>query len=173
MQVDKVVGKGAPTEFIEQMEDMVNTHHDRVEVDVIRAYHFGARFIVEVRTAVKYCLHRSCEGCRAVSYDSVCILHVGCRVPVFACPLNCLAAQMPLACGASLEAQRDMPSVCLPPQAGPVPVLVSEGGYSGLKSVKHAPCWFFMQVEVIMPATWSVKESHDVALQLQHKVGRT
>lgn len=27
-----------------------------------------------------------------------------------------------------------------------------------------------MQVEVIMPATWSVKESHDVALRLQHKV---
>ncbi len=49
MQVDKIVGKGAPTEFIEQLEDMVNTHHDRVEVDVIRAYHFGARFIVEVR----------------------------------------------------------------------------------------------------------------------------
>ena len=27
-----------------------------------------------------------------------------------------------------------------------------------------------MQVEVIMPATWNVKESHDVALTLQHKV---
>jgi len=48
-QVDKIVGKGAPTEFIEQLEDMVNTHHEKVEVDVIRAYHFGARFIVEVR----------------------------------------------------------------------------------------------------------------------------
>ena len=30
-----------------------------------------------------------------------------------------------------------------------------------------------VQVEVIMPATWSVKQSHDVALQLQHKVSRT
>ena len=49
VQVDKIVGKGAPTEFIEQLEDLVNTHHERVEVDVIRAYHFGARFIVEVR----------------------------------------------------------------------------------------------------------------------------
>lgn len=49
MQVDKIVGKGAPTEFIEQLEDLVNMHHERVEVDVIRAYHFGARFIVEVR----------------------------------------------------------------------------------------------------------------------------
>ena len=46
-QVDKIVGKGAPTEFIEQLEDLVNTHHEKVEVDVIRAYHFGARFIVE------------------------------------------------------------------------------------------------------------------------------
>ena len=42
------MGKGAPTEFIEQLENMVNTHHEKVEVDVIRAYHFGARFIVEV-----------------------------------------------------------------------------------------------------------------------------
>ena len=42
------MGKGAPTEFIEQLEDLVNTHHEKVEVDVIRAYHFGARFIVEV-----------------------------------------------------------------------------------------------------------------------------
>ncbi len=42
------MGKGAPTEFIEQLEDLVNTHHPKVEVDVIRAYHFGARFIVEV-----------------------------------------------------------------------------------------------------------------------------
>ncbi len=42
------MGKGAPTEFIEQLEDMVNTHHEKVAVDVIRAYHFGARFIVEV-----------------------------------------------------------------------------------------------------------------------------
>ena len=48
MKVDKIVGKGAPTEFIEQLEDMVNTHHEKMAVDVIRAYHFGARFIVEV-----------------------------------------------------------------------------------------------------------------------------
>ena len=28
----------------------------------------------------------------------------------------------------------------------------------------------YVQVEVIMPATWNVKQSHDVALSLQHKV---
>ena len=58
MKVDKIVGKGAPTEFIEQLEDMVNTHHERVEVDVIRAYHFGARFIVEVCAPCPPCARR-------------------------------------------------------------------------------------------------------------------
>lgn len=37
----------------------------------------------------------------------------------------------------------------------------------------YAQCCCCVQVEVIMPATWNVKESHDVALQLQHKVSHT
>lgn len=48
MQVDKIVGKGAPEDFIEKLEELANSHHDDLEVDVIRAYFFGARFIVEV-----------------------------------------------------------------------------------------------------------------------------
>lgn len=42
------MGMGAPGEFVETLEGLANAHHEKVEVDVIRAYHFGARFIVEV-----------------------------------------------------------------------------------------------------------------------------
>ena len=49
LQVEKIVGKGAPEGFIGQLESLANGHHDQLEVDVIRAYYFGSRFIVEVR----------------------------------------------------------------------------------------------------------------------------
>lgn len=48
VKVDKIVGKGAPGDFIEKLEELANSHHDQLVVDVIRAYFFGARFIVEV-----------------------------------------------------------------------------------------------------------------------------
>ena len=47
--MEKIVGKGAPEGFIGQLECLANGHHDELEVDVIRAYYFGSRFIVEVR----------------------------------------------------------------------------------------------------------------------------
>ena len=46
--MDKIVGKAAPGDFIEKLEELANAHHDDLELDVIRAYFFGARFIVEV-----------------------------------------------------------------------------------------------------------------------------
>ena len=42
-----MVGKGAPEEFVTTLEDMANSHHDLLIVDVIRAYFFGSRFFVE------------------------------------------------------------------------------------------------------------------------------
>ncbi len=48
LQVDKIVGKGAPEDFVQKLEGIANSHHDQLVVDVIRAYFFGARFIVEV-----------------------------------------------------------------------------------------------------------------------------
>jgi hypothetical protein len=48
VKVDKIVGKSAPEDFIERLEGLANSHHDQLVVDVIRAYFFGARFIVEV-----------------------------------------------------------------------------------------------------------------------------
>ena len=48
-QVNKIVGKGAPEEFVGTLEELAGSHHEALQVDVIRAYHFGARFIVEAR----------------------------------------------------------------------------------------------------------------------------
>lgn len=49
MQVQKVVGAAAPQEFVDSIAALCKEHDHRiVEVDCIRAYHFGSRFNVEV-----------------------------------------------------------------------------------------------------------------------------
>ena len=52
MQVDKIVGISAPEDFIDRLESMAAVHHERLSVDVIRAYYFGARFLVEVEVVM-------------------------------------------------------------------------------------------------------------------------
>lgn len=47
-QIRKIVGYTAPQEFIEQVEDIARNHDSRIKVDCVRAYHFGARFNVEM-----------------------------------------------------------------------------------------------------------------------------
>ena len=47
-QMKKVVGHTAPEEFIKEVEEMAHTHDKRLVVDCIRAYHFGAKYNVEV-----------------------------------------------------------------------------------------------------------------------------
>ena len=61
LQVDKIVGKAAPGDFIEKLEELANAHHDDLELDVIRAYFFGARFIVEVLSCP--CLGLASDNC--------------------------------------------------------------------------------------------------------------
>ena len=51
-QVDKIVGISAPADFIDRLESMAAVHHERLSVDVIRAYYFGARFLVEVEVVM-------------------------------------------------------------------------------------------------------------------------
>ncbi len=48
------MGIGAPVEFVSTLEGLANAHHENMAVDVIRAYHFGARFIVEARFGSTY-----------------------------------------------------------------------------------------------------------------------
>lgn len=47
-QIDKLVGLTAPAEFVHELEELTNMHHEKAFLDVIRAYHFGARYIVEI-----------------------------------------------------------------------------------------------------------------------------
>ncbi|KAG1681364.1 hypothetical protein FOA52_007412 [Chlamydomonas sp. UWO 241] len=47
-QVDKIVGRAAPASFIEQLTEIGEAHDDCVLVDCIRAYHVGAKYMVEM-----------------------------------------------------------------------------------------------------------------------------
>jgi cation diffusion facilitator family transporter len=47
-QIKKIVGYTAPQEFIEQVNDIARDHDTRIIVDVTRAYHYGARYNVEM-----------------------------------------------------------------------------------------------------------------------------
>lgn len=51
-QVDKMIGMGAPEDFVQNLEQLANTHHDELSLDRIRAYHFGQRFIVEMEVVL-------------------------------------------------------------------------------------------------------------------------
>lgn len=47
LQIDKIVGRGAPRELVDQLMRVASAHHEKLEVDCLRAYHFGSRFMVE------------------------------------------------------------------------------------------------------------------------------
>lgn len=47
-QVKKIVGHTAPQKFIQQVENIARQHDPRLSVDCTRAYHFGARYNVEM-----------------------------------------------------------------------------------------------------------------------------
>eukprot|EP00951_Prasinocladus_malaysianus_P021305 scaffold175758_cov38-Prasinocladus_malaysianus.AAC.1 len=47
-QLDKLVGHSAPDEFLDEVGEMAKNHWEGMEVDVVRAYHFGERYTVEV-----------------------------------------------------------------------------------------------------------------------------
>ena len=48
IQVKKIVGKSAPEEFVRAVEELADAHHPQLKVDITRAYHFGARYNVEM-----------------------------------------------------------------------------------------------------------------------------
>jgi len=47
-QVKKIVGHTAPQKFIQEVENIARQHDPRLSVDCTRAYHFGARYNVEM-----------------------------------------------------------------------------------------------------------------------------
>jgi divalent metal cation (Fe/Co/Zn/Cd) transporter len=46
------VGRAAPQEFVQKLEQLADSHHHSMQLDVIRAYHFGARYIVEMEVVM-------------------------------------------------------------------------------------------------------------------------
>jgi divalent metal cation (Fe/Co/Zn/Cd) transporter len=50
--VDKLCGRNAPEEFYAQLQELANEHHPSMQLDVVRAYAFGARYLVEVEVVM-------------------------------------------------------------------------------------------------------------------------
>lgn len=51
-QIEHLTGKVAPEEFIEELVKIANRFDDRLEVDHVRAYHFGPKFLVELEVVM-------------------------------------------------------------------------------------------------------------------------
>ena len=51
-QIEQLTGKAAPAEFIDELYEMANNFDVKMEVDVVRAYHFGPKFLVELEVVL-------------------------------------------------------------------------------------------------------------------------
>ena len=51
-QIEQLTGKSAPEDFITDIHDLASSFDDRLEVDVVRAYHFGPKFLVEIEVVM-------------------------------------------------------------------------------------------------------------------------
>lgn len=50
----KIVGLSAPPETLEHITDIAGAHHPQLELDIIRAYHFGPNFLVELEVVLPF-----------------------------------------------------------------------------------------------------------------------
>jgi len=51
-QIEQLTGKAAPREFIDELYETANNFDPKMEVDVVRAYHFGPKFLVELEVVL-------------------------------------------------------------------------------------------------------------------------
>ncbi|GKZ00980.1 hypothetical protein MPSEU_001049500 [Mayamaea pseudoterrestris] len=51
-QIQHLTGKAAPDDFIEELKEMASMFDERVEVDTVRAYHFGKKYLVELEVVM-------------------------------------------------------------------------------------------------------------------------
>ncbi|KAL6753201.1 cation efflux protein [Haematococcus lacustris] len=51
-QVEKIVGVGAPLELLEHLKRIADAHNPQMEVDCLRAFHFGSRYMVEAEVVM-------------------------------------------------------------------------------------------------------------------------
>ena len=47
-QIEQLTGKSAPRDYLDEIKQVASAFHDKMEVDVCRAYHFGPKFLVEL-----------------------------------------------------------------------------------------------------------------------------
>ncbi len=50
----KIVGLSAPPETLEHITELAAQHHAQLELDIIRAYHFGPNFLVELEVVLPW-----------------------------------------------------------------------------------------------------------------------
>ena len=46
--IDKIVGRSAPAEFLEELVQLTSAHHEFLSYDACRAYHIGQHYLVEL-----------------------------------------------------------------------------------------------------------------------------
>lgn len=51
-QIEHLTGKAAPAEFIGELFEIANNFDSKMEADVVRAYHFGPKFLVEIEVVL-------------------------------------------------------------------------------------------------------------------------
>jgi cation diffusion facilitator family transporter len=51
-QTDKLVGRAAEEEFVQKVEEIAKVHDVRMSVDIIRAFYFGHRYLVEIEVVM-------------------------------------------------------------------------------------------------------------------------
>jgi cation diffusion facilitator family transporter len=51
-QIEQLTGKSAPDEFIDELHALASNFDKRMIVDVVRAYHFGPKFLVELEVVL-------------------------------------------------------------------------------------------------------------------------
>lgn len=51
-QINKIIGLEAPSDVIKALQDIAENHDEVLEVDAIRAYHFGINYFVEMDVVV-------------------------------------------------------------------------------------------------------------------------
>ena len=48
-----IIGRSADAEFLDVVREMAETHDPAASLDLVRAYHFGPKFLVEVQMIVQ------------------------------------------------------------------------------------------------------------------------
>lgn len=85
-QAEMIIGRAAHAEFLDVVREMAETHDPNVSLDVVRAYHFGPKFLVELEivmpedTMLRYWLVGPLPAGSAVpSTDEVALVDAGSR----------------------------------------------------------------------------------------------